>query len=218
MKATILFIIVILSWHISNSQIIYHHSNFAVHSNIALYPDSTFRQSNTGCESEFINKGCYHISNDTLYLNAYSTWDSIFPKIEYTFTPDSIKSVRIQILDEDHKPWSGFSIMTGDTTSKRQYYFTDSLGYFIHQDTLAHRFIILNFLEGSLNFSDTNTHNYFWDSKTYGTYTVTIKEKQFFALDRNTYIKQGLKIFLIIKDGKLYEGENLEFIYTKQDP
>lgn len=166
-----------------------------------------YKMHGISCESEAISKGTYRLDGDTLKLFPYSGRDSIFPIPVFQFTPDNDSVVTIKVVEESGKPWQGFSVITGN--SDRQFYdlYTDSTGTCSYKDT-GHRYIILSYLYNSLNFSDEANHCYFWDSKTKGTYLVTIPDDGFFELDRN----------IIIGDEPVFYLSNGKYLYRLDKP
>lgn len=146
-----------------------------------------YKKRGISCESEAIGKGTYRFDGDTLKLFPYSDRDSILPLPAVQFIPGNDNVVTIKVLDETGKPWQGFSVITGDSNRLFHDLYTDSNGICSYKDT-SHRYIVLSYLYSSLDFSNEANHYYFWDSKTKGTYLVTIPDDGFFVLDRNTII------------------------------
>ncbi|MBL7704309.1 MAG: hypothetical protein JNM21_02065 [Taibaiella sp.] len=154
-----------------------------------------YKKRGISCESEAVSKGTYRFDGDTLKLFPYSDRDSILPLPVFQFTPHTDCSVIIKVLDESGNPWRGFNVMTGN--SKQQFYdlYTDSNGTCSYTDT-SHRYIILNYLNNSLDFSDEANYRYLWDSKATGTYLVIIPDDGFFVLDRNVIIDNEPFVYL----------------------
>lgn len=163
-----------------------------------LLEQGKYKRNSISCESEAISKGTYRLDKDTLKLFPYSSSDSILPLPDFQFTPGNDDNITIKVVDEAGRPWRGFNVTTGNTKDLFYELYTDSNGICTYKDT-SHRFLILSYLNSSLNFSDEDNLRYFWDSKRKGTYLVSIPDNGFYVLDRNviiadepvSYLKKG---------------------------
>ncbi len=163
-----------------------------------------YKKHGISCESEAISKGTYRLDGDTLKLFPY---DSILPMPVFQFIPGNDSVVTVKVVDESGKPWQGFNVTSGN--SDREFYdlYTDSTGTCTYKDT-NHRYLVLSYLNNSLDFSDEANHLYFWDSKIKGTYLVTIPDDGFFVLDRN----------IIIGDEPVFYLSNSKYLYRLDEP
>lgn len=172
-----------------------------------LLAQGTYKKTSISCESEAISKGTYRLDGDTLKLFAYSTSDSILPLPDFKFIPGNDENITIKVLDETGRPWRGFSVATGNAKDLFHEWYTDSNGICTYKDT-SHRFLILSYLNNSLDFSNEDNLRYLWDSKINGTYLVTIPDNGFYTLDRNVIIATEPLLYLV--KGK--------YLYRPDDP
>lgn len=166
-----------------------------------------YKMHGVSCESEAISKGTYRLDRDTLKLFPYAGRDSILPLAVFQFTPGNDSVVTIKVVEESGRPWQGFNVTSGN--SDREFYdlYTDATGACTYKDT-SHRYLVLSYLNNSLDFSDEANHRYFWDSKTKGAYLVTIPDDGFFVLDRN----------IIIVDEPVFYLSSGKYLYRLDEP
>lgn len=181
-----------------------------------LLEQGKYKRNSISCESEAISKGTYRFDRDTLKLFPYANIDSVFPLPDFQFTPGDDDNITIKVVDEAGRPWRGFNVTTGNTKDLLYELYTDSNGICIYKDT-SHRFLVLSYLNSSLDFSNEDNLRYLWDSKRKGTYLVSIPDNGFFALDRNVIIADEPICFL--KKGKyLYRPDDLSRpIYKRKE-
>lgn len=171
-----------------------------------LLEQGKYKKTSISCESEAISRGTYRLDGDTLKLFPYSGSDSILPLPDFKFIPGNDENITIKVLDETGRPWPGFSVATGNAKDLFHEWYTDSNGICTYKDT-SHRFLILSYLNNSLDFSNEDNLRYLWDSKIKGTYLVTIPDNGFYTLDRNVIIATE-PVFYLVKGKYLYRPDD----------